>query len=164
MLRLLRQPSLNFSWVLANPKLSHLIKCRWFTSTLPMASEASPQLNGSASASPPSLEHPTSPQGSEVELIPLDFEFEEEPVGLTAEQQYGYLDVNFGEILGPPSQRYEIVKKPGFGMYSSVWLAKDLEYARQLHILELLFTHIDIQTRPLRRNQSSHWPCYADIS
>lgn len=45
----------------------------------------------------------------------VDFTFEEEPLGLLAEQGYGYLQIEFGQRIGP-NQRYEILRKLGWGM------------------------------------------------
>jgi serine/threonine-protein kinase SRPK3 len=41
--------------------------------------------------------------------------FVEEPLGLRADQGYGYLQVDFGQRLGPNGQ-YEILRKLGWGM------------------------------------------------
>ena len=55
-------------------------------------------------------------------LIPEDRQFEEEAnPGYKAEHFY---PVRIGEIF---KFRYEVLAKLGFGMYSTVWLCRDLE-------------------------------------
>lgn len=44
-----------------------------------------------------------------------ELNFFEEPLGLSVDQGYGYLQVDFGERIGPNS-RYEILRKLGWGM------------------------------------------------
>ncbi|THH03576.1 hypothetical protein EW146_g10394 [Bondarzewia mesenterica] len=63
-----------------------------------------------------------SPKKIEVEEVELDFV--EEPLGLTANQGYGYFRVDFGETIGPDG-RYEIKRKLGWGRNASIWLARD---------------------------------------
>ncbi|KAJ7726753.1 kinase-like protein [Mycena metata] len=60
---------------------------------------------------------PISPVVENVELT-----FMEEPLGLRADQGYGYLQVDFGQRLGA-NGRYEILRKLGWGM--NVSLAND---------------------------------------
>ena len=56
--------------------------------------------------------------------------FREEPVGFNAEHGLGYAQLEFGQQIGVPRRRmFEILRKLGWGMNSSVWLAKDLRYA-----------------------------------
>lgn len=45
-----------------------------------------------------------------VEEVVLDLEFIEEPLGLLADQRYGFLQVDFGESIGPEG-RFQIVRK-----------------------------------------------------
>ncbi|KAK0500143.1 hypothetical protein EDD18DRAFT_1459922 [Armillaria luteobubalina] len=54
----------------------------------------------------------------------VDLKFIEEPLDLTQEQSYGYPGIVIGDLLGPNS-RYEILRKLGWGLNSSVWLARD---------------------------------------
>ena len=54
----------------------------------------------------------------------VDLSFIEEPLGLSMEQGYGFPRIQFGDVIGP-SQRYKIVRKLGWGLNSSVWLALD---------------------------------------
>lgn len=56
-----------------------------------------------------------------------DYEFVEEPLGLLAEQGYGFPQLEFGESIGGKSGDvcFQILRKLGWGMNSSVWLAKD---------------------------------------
>ena len=50
----------------------------------------------------------------------VDLTFVEEPLGLRADQGYGYLQVDFGERIGP-NDRYEILRKLGWGMNVRLW-------------------------------------------
>ncbi|KAJ6448697.1 kinase-like protein [Mycena sanguinolenta] len=55
----------------------------------------------------------------------VELSFVEEPLGLRADQGYGYLQVDFGDRIGPSHgsrPRYEILRKLG---WASVWLARD---------------------------------------
>ncbi|KAJ7435408.1 kinase-like domain-containing protein [Mycena latifolia] len=62
--------------------------------------------------------------------------FLEEPLGLRADQGYGYLQVDFGQRIGPSGQ-YEILRKLGWGMNASVWLARDHAKARYVAVKAL---------------------------
>jgi hypothetical protein len=74
-----------------------------------------------AGASSPSKTHyPTDSDGEE--LVPL--RFAEEPLGCPAADGYGWPQLDFGEVIGP-GNRYTIVRKLGWGVSSSVWLAMD---------------------------------------
>jgi len=50
--------------------------------------------------------------------------FIEEPLGLSAEQGHGFLRIEFGDAIDP-DRRNIIVRKLGWGMNSSVWMAFD---------------------------------------
>ncbi|KAL5482907.1 hypothetical protein ACEPAI_9502 [Sanghuangporus weigelae] len=54
----------------------------------------------------------------------VSLEFTEEPLGVGATNGFGYLQVEFGDRIGPDN-RYEILRKLDWGAESSVWLAKD---------------------------------------
>lgn len=56
------------------------------------------------------------------------FEFPEEPLGLPADASFGFFQGGPGDVLGP-SNRYLLRAKLGYGIGSSVWLAKDNECA-----------------------------------
>jgi hypothetical protein len=45
----------------------------------------------------------------------VELNFVEEPLGLRADQGYGYLQVDFGQRVGP-GDRYEVLRKLGWGM------------------------------------------------
>ena len=64
-----------------------------------------------------------SPEG--INLI--DLEFVEEPLGVTAEQGHGFIRIEFGDAIGP-DKRYKVVRKLGWGMNSSIWMAFDVKY------------------------------------
>jgi len=54
----------------------------------------------------------------------VELEFVEEPLGVMAEQGHGYIRIDFGDEIGP-DKRYRIVRKLGWRMYSSIWMAFD---------------------------------------
>ncbi|PBK92967.1 kinase-like protein [Armillaria gallica] len=54
----------------------------------------------------------------------LDLVFVEEPLGLPAEEGYGWPQLEFNEAIGP-EKRYVVCRKLGWGMSSSTWLARD---------------------------------------
>ncbi|KAL5482908.1 hypothetical protein ACEPAI_9503 [Sanghuangporus weigelae] len=54
----------------------------------------------------------------------VGYNFFEEPHGFTAEQGFGYLEIEFGERLGPEGH-YEVLRKLGWSIRSTTWLAKD---------------------------------------
>jgi len=63
------------------------------------------------------------PEG--IELV--DLEFVEEPLGVTAEQGHGFIRIEFGDAIGP-DKRYKVVRKLGWGMNSSIWMALGEKY------------------------------------
>ncbi|KIM92381.1 hypothetical protein PILCRDRAFT_425 [Piloderma croceum F 1598] len=77
----------------------------------------------------PTLNKPT--DGEVVENVELTFV--EEPLGLRADQGYGYLQVDFGQRIGS-GKWYEILRKLGWGGNASVWLARDHEQGRYVAI------------------------------
>ena len=54
------------------------------------------------------------------------FECDEEPLMLSSELGYGYYPLTLGERLH--NDKYEVVRKLGWGLNSSAWLAKTHEY------------------------------------
>ncbi|KAJ7155191.1 kinase-like domain-containing protein [Mycena filopes] len=73
---------------------------------------------------------------SEPELDQVDLSFAEECLGLPAEYGFGFARLDFGQRVGP-LDRYEIVRKLGWGMQGSVWLARDHDDARYVAIKAL---------------------------
>lgn len=74
--------------------------------------------------------HTTIPSTSNINPVddppePLEFRFMEEPLGIPASEGFGYYQARLGGVLGPGG-RYKLEAKLGFGMASSVWLARDL--------------------------------------
>ena len=72
----------------------------------------------------------------------IDLEFVEEPLGVTAEQGHGFLWIEFGDAIGP-GKRYKVVRKLGWGMNSSIWMAFDEKYVlneRRIHFVLTAFT------------------------
>ncbi|KAM5534359.1 hypothetical protein V8D89_011952 [Ganoderma adspersum] len=57
---------------------------------------------------------------------------EEEPLGVGSKSGFGHYDAQFGEVIGPAdgSTKYRIERKLGWGLYSSVWLARELKKDR----------------------------------
>jgi hypothetical protein len=70
-------------------------------------------------------------------------EFVEEPLGVTAEQGHGFLRIEFGDAIGP-GKRYKVVRKLGWGMNASIWMAFDAKYVlnecRTLYVVLTIFT------------------------
>ena len=54
----------------------------------------------------------------------VDLSFIEEPLGLSREQGYGFPRFEFGDTIGP-ERRYRIIRKLGWGMNASIWMAFD---------------------------------------
>ncbi|GLB43876.1 putative kinase-like protein [Lyophyllum shimeji] len=107
----------------------------------------------------------------------IDLEFIEEPLGVTAEQGHGYLRVEFGDALGP-DKRYKVVRKLGWGMNASVWMAFDEKEKRYVAIKALKGYSTDLFKRnvtwelpalqrvasipPPPGVESTHWPQLLD--
>jgi hypothetical protein len=71
------------------------------------------------------IQYLDAPQGS-AELV-----FTEEPLGVPRSHGFGYMSINIRNEIGS----YEIIRKVGYGMYSTVWLARDTRYAQVLVVL-----------------------------
>ncbi|KAJ7036690.1 kinase-like protein [Mycena alexandri] len=54
----------------------------------------------------------------------VDLSFASEALGLPAADGYGWAQLEFGDSVGD-DQRYTILRKLGWGMHSSTWLARD---------------------------------------
>ena len=54
----------------------------------------------------------------------VDLTFASEPLGMPAEDGYGWPYIEAGQFIGPEN-RYQICRKLGWGMSSSTWLARD---------------------------------------
>jgi serine/threonine-protein kinase SRPK3 len=52
--------------------------------------------------------------------------FDEEPCTLTLADGYSYARIDVGDCLGA-EDRYEVVRKLGWGLYATTWLVKDRE-------------------------------------
>jgi serine/threonine-protein kinase SRPK3 len=65
--------------------------------------------------------------------IPADQKIEEETVPDYVASRY--YPVRIGEVF---SDRYQVVGKLGFGVTSTVWLARDLRYCRPFSLLRLI--------------------------
>jgi len=62
-------------------------------------------------------------------LTPHDFYFSGPEIeGPHGYRPGGYHPVHLGDVYG---QKYRVIHKLGFGAYSTVWLARDLESATQ---------------------------------
>lgn len=81
-----------------------------------------------AAASPEEVEaQPLDADSPDPTIDGVHLEFVEEPLGVTAEQGEGYLRVDFGERMGPDN-RFEILRKLGWGRYVSADLINDALY------------------------------------
>jgi hypothetical protein len=67
------------------------------------------------------------PTGHPEGIEPIDIKHVEESLGATTEQGHGYLWIEFGDTIGPHG-RYIIIRKLGWGMNASVWMAFDKKY------------------------------------
>jgi serine/threonine-protein kinase SRPK3 len=65
----------------------------------------------------------SNPGANEQQDIP-QFTFSEEPLGLPAWEGFGYFQGGPGLTIGPDC-RFKLQAKLGFGITSSVWLARD---------------------------------------
>jgi hypothetical protein len=65
--------------------------------------------------------------------------FIEEPLGLPAQDGFGWPQLEFNEAIGP-NNRYIICRKLGWGTTSSVWLAHDTVYVKSWFFLTTLNT------------------------
>ncbi|OCH85376.1 kinase-like protein [Obba rivulosa] len=71
-------------------------------------------------------------------------EFREEPLGISMEHGFGYAELDLGLVLG---NRYEIRRKLGWGMNTSVWLAWDLEEDRYVSVKVLTMRTTELAAR-----------------
>ncbi|KIM81667.1 hypothetical protein PILCRDRAFT_89100 [Piloderma croceum F 1598] len=76
----------------------------------------------------------------------VDLEFVEEPLGVTAEQGHGFLRIEFGDAIGP-GKRYKVVRKLGWGMNSSIWMAFDEKEEKYVAIKALKGDSTDLAMR-----------------
>ncbi|KAJ3496885.1 hypothetical protein NLJ89_g10424 [Agrocybe chaxingu] len=67
----------------------------------------------------------------------VDLTFAEEQLGMPAEYGFGYPIVSFGQRFGREG-RYEVVRKLGWGGYSSIWLARDHQAPNSFVALKML--------------------------
>ena len=68
-------------------------------------------------------------------------------IRVTAEQGHGFPWIEFGDVMGP-DERYKVVRKLGWGMNSSIWMAFDERY-----VLTRV-THVTLITLSERRDAS----------
>ncbi|PIL30861.1 hypothetical protein GSI_07030 [Ganoderma sinense ZZ0214-1] len=59
----------------------------------------------------------------------LHLTLDEEPLGVGSKYGFGHYDAQFGEVIFPAdrSTGYCVERKLGWGLYSSVWLARELQ-------------------------------------
>ena len=84
---------------------------------------ADPQADSRAAPRSANKHVSVNPDG--IELV--DLELVEEPLGVTAEQGYGFPWIESGDAMGP-DKRYKVVRELGWGMNSSIWTAFDEKY------------------------------------
>ncbi|KAI1794197.1 kinase-like domain-containing protein [Ganoderma leucocontextum] len=103
-----------------------------------------PELGSTLQSLPPTAPSQFLPFGRCVEkgVEYIDVSFKEEPLGLGSKHGFGHYDAQFGEVMGPAngSTEYRIERKLGWGLYSSVWLARELQKDRFV-ALKILTTH-----------------------
>ncbi|TFK33318.1 kinase-like domain-containing protein [Crucibulum laeve] len=95
-----------------------------------------------ATAKPTNQHFSVGPHGKEC----VDLTFVEEPLGLPAEGGYGWPQLNFSEAVGPDN-RYVILRKLGWGMSSSTWLAHDRQGNSHVAIKVLNGYYTDLEKR-----------------
>ena len=59
----------------------------------------------------------------------VDIRFTSEPLGISAEQGFGFPQLEFNQAIGPDG-RYIILRKLGWGSTASIWLARDKTYVQ----------------------------------
>ncbi|KAF8885738.1 kinase-like domain-containing protein [Infundibulicybe gibba] len=80
--------------------------------------------------------------------VNVDLSFTEEPLGVPAEEGYGWPQLEFNETIGP-GNRYMILRKLGWGMSSSSWLARDHQENSHVAIKILNGYMTDLEKRGL---------------
>ena len=78
----------------------------------------------SARTTAPDSEPPKRDKSTTLDFKVIKSKFIEEPLGNPATDGHGYAQFDFGDTIGPEN-RYKIVRKLGWGMYSSIWMAFD---------------------------------------
>jgi len=140
--RCIRSPQGPFS-IQHHQRLASSVRPKTTSTPLPEVVFADPH---APSRFPPGSNKHISVNAEGIKLV--DLEFVEEPLGVTAEQGHGYLRVEFGDAIGP-DKRYKIVRKLGWGMNSSIWMAFDEKY-----VLNARRTHVILTTSTGKRNTS----------
>src|ERR1700761_3334695 len=96
-------------------RMSILINRRSLNSSIATDSHRDPELTNT--------HYSLDPEGKPV----MDLTFTSEPLCLPGKDGYGWPQLEFNETLGPDSH-YVVLRKLGWGMSSSTWLARDKEY------------------------------------
>jgi len=105
----------------------HLIGSRFRVQRLSTYEKTRYQYPLMSSSAPPQAAEPSNKRLSvdaERGVTYVDLSFIEEPLGLSREQGYGFPRLEFGDTIGP-ERRYRIVRKLGWGMNASIWMAFD---------------------------------------